>query len=137
MRTGAPSSEVWYVLSSVVWYKLWEDVKTKFILRRSAYNPGGVTLNFCPPLKSSIALMIWNEHCSKYMEENGLRVFYTWLYNDNQTVMVKMLFSCCIFNVSIVRILSKNAIESPLSVHLYDVVRSILCYFIDLESSIE
>ena len=39
--------------------------------------------------------------------------------------------------MSIPRISNKYAMESPQSVHLYGVVRSFLCYFVDLESSIE
>ena len=42
-----------------------------------------------------------------------------------------------IFQIGIARILSKYTMESPQSVHFYDVVRSVLCYFVDLESAIE
>ena len=49
--------------------------------------------------------------------------------NDKQTVKISFLYS-----------MSKArtyAMESPKSVHFYVVVRSFLCYFVDIESVIE
>ena len=50
-------------------------------------------------------------------------------HNDNQTVIVKMSSSYSIFKMSIPRVSSKTAMESPQSVHLCDVARSFLCHF--------
>ena len=55
--------------------------------------------------------------------------------NDNQTVRVKMSSSYCIFGMSIARNSNKYAIESPQSVHLFDVLRYFLFYFVDLEKT--
>ena len=57
--------------------------------------------------------------------------------NETQTVLVKMSSLFSNFKLSTARISSKNAMRSPQSAYFNDVVRSFLCDFVDLESSIE
>ena len=48
--------------------------------------------------------------------------------------MGKISSSYGIFKTSKAKISSKYAMESPQSVHFYDIVRSFLFYFVDLET---
>ena len=57
---------------------------------------------------------------------------YIGAFNDNHTLMSSSFGTS---PMSIARILNKYAMESPKSVHFYDVVRSFLRYFGDSESS--
>ena len=54
-----------------------------------------------------------------------------------QAVMVKMSSLYSILKMIITIISSKYALESHQLVHFYDIDRSFLDYFVDLESSIE
>ena len=99
-----------------------------FLLALDQQNVCTVTPDFESPQDPSSDIFEYQYHFILYKAPSFMYDIHTGSSNDNQTIMVILSSSCKNCKMGIARISSKHALKSPQSVHLYDIVRSGLCF---------